>query len=303
MNAQWSRRAIVVVIVCAPSVLVELRRNVARAAGQRQAPAAQAPGTCPENEASAFHACAISRTPTYQPPRTVDGRPDMQGWWQSPLGGTQNIEEHGRTPATQPGKSLIVDPPSGLIPYQPWAAAQIKENVKTYVEPNAACFPSGSPRSIYTPGGFQIRQTPGYVVMLFDRAHNYRIIPTDGRPRVGIPLWQGEPRGRWEGDTLVVDIVKQNARSWLDQQGRFGTDALHVVEQFSFVDEDTLHFQATIDDPNVYSRPWTMALPLKRDKRKPRFEFVEDACFEGDETADMLLKLGYLIYPGSAKPR
>jgi hypothetical protein len=295
----------VIAVVLAVALAGTWRISLVRAAGgSGQAVQANPPGKCPENEAALFHSCIMSRAQTYEPPRTSDGKPDMQGWWQSPLGGTQNIEEHGRTPATQPGKSLIVDPPSGLIPYQPWAAEQIKTNVKTYVEPNAACFPSGSPRSIYTPGGFQIRQSPGYVVMLFDRAHNYRIIPTDGRPRLGkdIALWQGEPRGRWDGNTLVVDVVKQNGRSWLDQQGRFGTDALHVIERFAFVDEDTMHVEATIEDPNVYTRPWTMAFPLKRDKRKPRTEFIEDACFEGDETADMLLKLGYSVFKGVGRP-
>jgi hypothetical protein len=274
---------------------------VAHAAGQDgQVAATSAPDKCPENEAALFHACVTTRARAYDPPRTPDGKPDMQGWWQGPLGGTQNIEAHERTPATQPGKSLIVDPSSGLVPYQPWAAAQIRENVKAYVEPNAACFRSGSPRAIYTPGGFQIRQSLGYVVLLFDRAHNYHIIPTDGRPRLGkaITSWQGEPRGRWEGDALIVDVVNPNGRSWLDQQGRFGTDALHVVERFAYVDEDTMHFEATIEDPNVYTRPWTIAFPLKRDKRKPRYEFIEDACFEGDETTEMLLKLGYRIYPG-----
>ena len=177
---------------------------------------------------------------------------------------------------------------------------QIKENAKKYVEPNAACFPSGAPRSIYTPGGFQIRQSPGYVVMLLDRAHNYRIVPTDGRPHLGasLSLWQGDPRGRWEGNALVVDIINQNGKSWLDQQGRFSTTALHVIERFAFVDIDTMLFEATIEDPNVYARPWKVAFPLKRDKRKARVEFVQDECFEGDETAQMLLDLGYRIFPG-----
>jgi hypothetical protein len=279
--------------------------------GGRQVAVGQAPGaqagaaqtaTCPENEARLFHACATTAAGAFMPPRTSDGRPDMQGWWQSALGGTQNIEEHPRTPATNPGKSLIVDPPDGLIPYLPAAASQIKENVKRYVEPNAACFPSGAPRSIYTPGGFQIRQSPDYVVMLFDRAHNYRVVPTDGRPhlRSGLTLWQGDPRGRWDGNTLVIDVRNQNGKSWLDQQGRFNTIAVHVVERYTMVDEDTIHFQATLDDPNVYARPWTIAIPLKRDKRKARLEFVQDECFEGDETAQMLLNLGYRIFPGIA---
>jgi hypothetical protein len=274
---------------------------IAASSSHAQTPTATALAKCPENDAALFHACVLARASTYNPQQTADGAPDMQGWWQASLGGTQNLEEHPRTPATQPGKSLIVDPSSGLIPYQPWAASRIKEVAKAYVEPNAACFPSGSPRSIYTPGGFQIRQSPGYVVFLFDRAHNYRIVPTDGRAHMGksISLWQGDSRGRWDGSALVIDVVNQNGRTWLDQQGRFGTTSLHVVERFAYVDEDTMHFQARIEDPNVYTRPWTIAFPLKRDKRKSRVEFIEDDCFEGDETTGMLFTLGYRIFRGT----
>ncbi len=291
--------AAVVSLTPAPAAGATPLVGVAEASGEgAQAPQAQA--GCQEDEARLFHACAMAKAKTFDPPRTPHGKPDMQGLWLSPLGGTQNIEEHPRTAATAAGKSLIVDPPAGTIPYQPWAAVQIEENVEKYVEPNAACFPSGAPRSIYTPGGFQIRQSAGYVVVLFDRAHNYRIIPTDGRPHLGgnILLWQGDARGRWEGNTLVVDIINQNGKSWLDQRGRFNTDALHVVERFTLVDADTIHYEATIDDPNVYTRSWTMAFPIKRDKRKEGHEFVEDACYEGDETTQMLLGLGFRIYPG-----
>lgn len=298
MRTQCSRRPWLLtisalVISCLSSA------SVARLSGQ-QASAVSSETSCPENEPGLFHACALARGRSFDPPRTPDGRPDFQGWWQSPLGGTQNIEEHARTPAMPAGKSLIVDPASGKIPYQPWAAAQITENAAHFVEPNAACFPSGSPRSIYTPGGFQLRQSAGYVVFLFDRAHNYRIVPTDGRPPLGgnLTLWQGDARGRWDDSTLVVDIVNQNSRTWLDQQGRFGTASLHVIERFTLLDADTLHFEATIEDDNVYTRPWTIAFPVKRNKQRARTEFIEDACFEGDETAQMLLDLGYRIFPG-----
>ena len=159
--------------VCVVATVVVVLAGLANASSQdAQAPqpqTAQAPPAsdeCSENTAAEFHACAIEKAKTFEPARTPDGKPDMQGFWQSPFGGTQNIEEHARNAVAPAGKTLIVDPPDGLIPYQPWAAAQIKENAKKYVEPNAACFPSGAPRGFYTPGGFQIRQTPGYVVVL-----------------------------------------------------------------------------------------------------------------------------------------
>jgi hypothetical protein len=139
-----------------------------------------------------------------------------------------------------------------------------------FVEPNAACFPSGSPRSIYTPGGFQLRQSPGYVVFLFDGAHNYRIVSTDGRPHVGgnLTLWQSDARSRWDDNALVVDIVNQNSWTCLDRQGRFGTASLHVIERFTRLDADILHVEATIEDASVCTQPWTIAFPVKRNKQR-----------------------------------
>lgn len=274
------------------------------AAAPAGAQAPQASGACPENLPARFHPCAKERSKAFGPPRTSDAKPDMQGFWGSSVGGFDNLEEHPRSPDMGAGPSLVVDPLDGKVPYQPWAAALLKENMAKYIEPNMACFPSGTPRSIYTPGGFQIRQSPGYVVFVFDRAHNYRIIPTDGRPHLSesLRLWQGDSRGRWDGNTLVVDTVNQNGKTWLDQMGRFNTEALHVVERFTLVDADTIHYEAVIEDPNVYTRPWTMAFPVRRNRRIAGFDFVEFACFEGEENVDMALGLGYRIFPG-IRPR
>ena len=192
-----------------------------------------------------------------------------------------------------------MDPPDGKIPYHPWAAAQREQNVKQYVEPNAACFLSGVPRSMYVPGGFQILQRPGYVVFLFDRSHAYRVIPTDGRPRIGenISLWNGDSRGRWEGNTLVVEVTNQNGRTWLDQTGTFHTDAARIVERFTLIDANTIHYDVTIEDPTVYTRPWKMAVPVKRNTEEG-YELMEMACYEGERDAEPILRQGYKFYPG-----
>ncbi len=198
---------------------------------------------------------------------------------------------------------MIVDPPDGKIPYQPWALLQAKENRQKYVEPNTGCFPSGVPRVFYTPTRFQILQSPGNVVILVERAHTYRIIPTDGRPHVGknIGLWVGDSRGRWEGNTLIVDVTNQNAMPWFDQKGDFYSDAAHMVERFTLIDADTIHYEITIEDPTVYTRPWTMVFPMRRIRDKG-LELPEEACHEGEENVQLLIDLGYRIYPGVRRP-
>ena len=262
------------------------------------APGAQAPPGCP-GEPALFHPCALSRAASYRPPRTADGMPDLQGFWRGPASGTENVEEHPMTDDDNGGKSLIVEPADGKIPYQPWAAALQKENRMKYVEPNVPCFPSGVPRSMYVPTQIEILQSPGYVLILFERAHTYRIIPTSPRPHTGssIGLWMGDSRGRWEGNTLVVDVANQNAKTWFDQAGNFHSAAARMIERFTPIDPDTIHYQVTIDDPSVFTRSWTMAFPLRRNKEKG-FRLLEEACHEGERNTDPLIRAGQQIYPG-----
>jgi hypothetical protein len=276
------------------AVLAVVSLTPVRAGGQ--APQAQAP--CPA-ESALFHACALAKVKTFDPPRTQDGKPDMQGFWRGPGSGTENIEEHPRTLDDGGGKSLIVDTADGTVPYQPWALAQSRENREKYVEPNAPCFLSGVPRTLYVPTQIEILQPPGYVLMLVERAHAYRIIPTDGRPHVeqNIRLWQGDSRGRWEGNTLVVDVTNQNAKPWFDQAGNFYSDAVHMIERFTLIDAETIHYEVTIEDPNVYTRPWTMAFPIRRINQQG-YELLEEACHEGERNTQHLIGLGYRIYPG-----
>lgn len=253
---------------------------------------------CPPDPAR-FHPCALERAASYEPPRTADGRPDLQGFWRGATFATENIEAHPKTVDDNGGPSLVVDPPDGRVPYQAWAVSRRDEHKAKYIDPNVPCFPMGVPRSLYTPTNIQILQTPGVVVFLFERAHTYWVAPTDGRPHAGggIHLWQGDQRGRWEGNTLVVEVTSIDARSWFDQAGNFFSNGARVVSRFTLVDRDTIHYQATIDDPAVYTRPWTIAFPIRRNL-EPGFEMLEEACFEGERNTDPLIELGYRIYPG-----
>jgi hypothetical protein len=270
-----------VVLLCAPT---------------HHAQTTQAP--CP-GEPARFHPCALAKAKTFNPPRTPDGKPDLQGFWRGLPSGTENIEEHPRTDDDDGGKSLIVEPADGKVPYQAWATGLSGQHRAQYVEPNVPCFPSGVPRSLYVPTQIEFLQTPGYVLILFERAHTYRIIPTDARPHVGgdIHLWQGDSRGRWEGNTLVVDVTNHNAKPWFDQAGNFYSDTAHMVERFTLIDQDTIHYAVTIDDSTVYTRPWTIAFPLRRNKERG-FRLLEEACHEGERNTDPLIRAGQRIYPG-----
>jgi hypothetical protein len=127
----------------------------------------------------------------------------------------------------------------------------------------------------------------------------YRTIPTDGSaiPAVDLKLWQGRSNGRWEGDTLVVDVTNQNGKTWLDQAGNFHSAAVHIVERYTMVDMNTIDYEARIEDPTVYTRPWTMAFALTR-VTQPDYEMWEEACHEGERNTQDLIGLGYQLYPG-----
>lgn len=238
---------------------------------------------------------------TWSPPRTPDGQPDMQGLWNGgPANASHSIEEgccdpeHAKMQRRTPDRlglrePLIVEPAEGRIPYQPWAAAKRTENLVNmetptkleHIDTEDRCLLLGAPRSNYR-GDLEIRQTPGYVVILYEWAHAYRVIPTDGRSHVGrdIKLYNGDSRGRWEGNTLVVDVANFNDKVWLDSHGSFYSDALHVVERWTLVDADTIDYEATIEDPTVFTRPWKIAFSIDRIKQKG-YEFLEEACYEG----------------------
>jgi hypothetical protein len=247
-------------------------------------------------------------SPTWEPSRTSDGQPDIQGHWryrsESPEAYAFYTLEGLLTEGSRvqwfmnrgiqrkvPFASVIVDPPDGRIPYQPWALARRNELLvqsanpqkPDQVDPRAYCFLAGVPRQTYEAmgaGPHQIVQSGGYIVMLWQWAHSYRVIPLDNRPHIpeSIRLWQGDSRGRWDGRTLTVDTTNQKA-NWLDFVGDFHSDALQVTERFTIVDADTIRYEATLNDPKVYTRPWTMRLLLVREK-ETGFEILEEACYE-----------------------
>ena len=224
----------------------------------------------------------------------------MSGIWRRRAAGHESLQEHVRTPDDFGGPSLVVDPANGIVPIQDWAEAKRRQNRTQYVHHNAVCRLSGVPVTMYMSGTYQFLQNADNFFIQSEEAHAYRVIPLDGRDHVGedISLWNGDSVGRWEGNTLVVETANQSAMAWLDQRGRFYTDEAHIEERFSLVDADTIHYQATITDPNVYSQPFTIAFAYRR-STDVGFEIWEEACFENNALASQqFMNVGYEIYPG-----
>jgi hypothetical protein len=220
--------------------------------------------------------------------RRPDGKPDISGYYNSPnAGGAAFNVEAGPAAVGQPAtQGAITDPPDKLIPYT--AAAKAKRDDllahHMYDDPEAHCLPSGIPRQVYAPFGWQILQPDGYIVMTYEAFHAFRILPLDGRPHLpkDVKLWEGDGRARWDGDTLVVDTTNQNGKTWLDMAGNFTTDTLHVVEKFTPIDSNTLDWQATMDDPAIYTRPWTISARITK-INAPNYQILEFACHEGEQ--------------------
>jgi hypothetical protein len=200
--------------------------------------------------------------------------------------------------------SLVVDPPDGRVPVKPAAEEARKRNLTNedsyeLMSPWDRCITRGPGRMF--PAGYnnayQILQTPGYVVILHEMIHEARIIPVDGRPHLdkSIRSWTGDPRGRWEGNTLVVETANFNDKGWIATNAASGrmrgvphSEALRLVERFTRVDADTISYEVTIEDPDMYTRPWTVAIPLSRDDSYQMFEY---ACHEGNRAIENTLSM------------
>jgi len=211
---------------------------------------------------------------TYKAPRTTDGRPNLNGIWQV-LDTSINWDIQGHAakagPVTVLGAAFSVPPGLGVveggeIPYLPAALAKKKENFEKRLtdDPEIKCYMPGVPRATYLPYPFQIFQSAKYITMVYEFANSVRTIYIDNPGTAPIDSWMGWSVGHWEGETLVVDVTGFNDQTWLDRSGDFHSDALHVVERYTPRSPDVLMYEATIEDPNVFARPWKMSMPLYR---------------------------------------
>jgi hypothetical protein len=255
------------------------------------------PGPGAPAPARAFGPPAQTPQPSKAPDsvrRTADGKPDLNGFFEADAGGANyGLEAHPASEGglTPPSRGHVVDPPGGMLPYQPWAREEREYRntpIRGYDDPTAHCFPPGVPRSVYVPTPFQIVQTPESIVTLHERM-SWRLISFNRTRHLPdtMRLWQGDSLGRWDGDTLVVETTNLNGKTWGNEVGDVFSHAEHVIERFKPVNADTIEYQATITDPIVYTRPFTIAMPLKRLKS----ELIEAACHEEDHDLPVLKRI------------
>lgn len=214
-----------------------------------------------------------------QIPRLANGRPDFSGIWQTTSAADFDLEPHGGRKDAPPSPGVVE---GGEIPYLPKALAQRDENFKNRLtsDPRLKGWTLGVPRGIYHPEPFQVFQRARDLKLVFQFGHSVRTIHTNGTEHPEDPpeYLLGDSRGHWEGDTLVVDVRHFTDQTWLDRAGNFHSTELHVVEHWRLLDENTVEYQATLEDPLVFSRPWSLGVLLHRHREK-NFQLIPDYRF------------------------
>jgi len=245
----------------------------------------------------------------YRAPRTPDGKPDLNGIWQAISEANYDLQMHMAKPAMAlragpygpvPAASVLalgavgaVPPGVGVvegneIPYKPEAAEKKKANQEKWVEldPEIKCYLPGVPRATYMPYPFQIFQSQSALFIAYEYAGAVRNIYLKDPGPAPVDSWMGQSVARWEGETLVIDVTGFNDSTWFDRSGNHHSDKLHVVERYTRTSADVISYEATIEDPNTFTRPWKISLPLYRRLEKNAqlmdfkgVEFVEELMY------------------------
>lgn len=261
-------------------------------------PAGQAPagrGAAPAGRGAAAQPPARGAAPPAarggggRAPRNAwDGKPNMNGVWQAQNTANWDLQDHAAAPgpfyqlgaigAVPPGQTVVE---GGDIPYLPAAAEQKRKNyVNRWTEdPEVKCYLPGIPRATYMPYPFQIVQSPKNILFAYEYASANRVVNMDKPTEAPVDSWMGWSNGKWEGDTLVVDVRSLNGKAWLDRAGDHMTDNAHIVERYTMTDADHINYEATIEDNKLYSRPWKISLPLYKRVEK-NAQILEFKCVE-----------------------
>jgi len=241
--------------------------------------------------ASALIAVAVmpisGQAPAYKAPRTKDGKPNLNGIWQALNEANWNIAPHAASqgPVLALGAAYSVPPGLGVVdgelPYNPQSAAKQKQNFANRMkeDPEIKCYMGGVPRSTYMPYPFQIIQGNKDIMIVYEYAGAVRTINMGKAVPAPADFWMGWSNGRWEGETLVVDVTGLNDLTWFDRAGNFHSDAMHVVERYTATSPDALMYEATIEDPKVFTRPFKMSMPIYRRLEK-NAQIIEYKCVE-----------------------
>lgn len=225
---------------------------------------------------------------TFRAPRAADGHADLNGIWQALNTANWNIQDHpayagpiwemGAIGAVPAGQGVVE---GNDIPYLPEKVAQKKKNFdnRRTDDPEAKCYMPGIPRGNYMPYPFQIVQSPVGILFVYEYASANRFVNMGKPIEAGSDTWMGTNNGKWEGDTLVVDVTGLNGLAWFDRAGNFSSDNLHVVERWTRTDKDHLLYEATIEDPKTFSKPWKISMPMYRRIEK-NAQILEFKCVE-----------------------
>jgi hypothetical protein len=224
----------------------------------------------------------------YRAARTPDGKPDLNGIWQALNTANWDIQDHPAKQGpivalgaafSQPAGQGIVE--GNEIPYKPEALAKKRANGENWVknDPEVKCYMPGIPRATYMPYPFQIVQTPNAVLFAYEFASASRVVQMNSKDEAPVDSWMGWSRGRWEGETLVVDVTGMVDTTWFDRAGNHHSDQLHVVERYTATSPNTLNYEATIEDPMTFTRSWKMSFPLYRRIEK-NAQLLEYKCVE-----------------------
>jgi len=217
-------------------------------------------------------------TPRAALPRTSDGKPDLNGVWQTLGTADWDLQDHAARLGVPAGQGVVE---GNEIPYKPGGLAQKQENFKNSAteDTEAKCFLLGVPRTMYAPYPFQIVQSPTYIAVFSEYAHTTRhIFMNSEHPPGPLEWFMGDSRGRWEGDTLVVDVKYFTDNTWFDRAGNYHSVDMHVVERYTLTTPDHIRYEATIEDPQVFTRPWTISLMLYR-RKEPSVRVLEYECY------------------------
>ena len=234
---------------------------------------------------------AAAQAPVYRAPRTPDGKPSLNGIWQALNTADWDLQGHAAAQGPVASLGAVFSIPPGLgvvegdeIPYLPAAVAKKKANQADWVklDPEVKCYLPGVPRATYLPYPFHIVQSQKNILISYEYAGAVRVINMEAPTKAPADSWMGWSNGHWEGETLVVDVTSQVDQTWFDRAGNFHSDLLHVVERFSLPDRDHLQYDIAVEDPEVFTRPWRMAMPLYR-RVEPNAVRLEFKCVEFSE--------------------
>ena len=219
----------------------------------------------------------------------INGHPDLNGVWQANSSAYWNIEDHSASGLSQfwqlgaiaaiPAGQSIVE--GGTIPYKPEALAQREANRAGWPksDPEAKCYMPGIPRATYMPFPFRIVQGDGDILFVYEFASANRMVHMSNHQEPPVDSWMGWSNGHWDGDTLVIEVTGNNDQTWFDRSGNYHSASMKVTERYTRKGENALQYEATIEDPETFSQPWKISLPLYR-RLEPNAQLLEFKCVE-----------------------